>query len=206
MPIGFTEDISSSAFGNTNNNNGGPLVMVKPSSSTELSPSKECEYASWWWTSQLNLAMSPTVSYEQLHHFQKTLQRILEKKYENHWYPDCPEKGSAYRSIMFEHGIIDSVLAVSAKEARITNLRARFPTELIMWVDPGAIRIAYTHSPKKIVVLYQKSDINDSYTSTQLLYQSNIDNCRLKLYNSISPSNVYQHAPLTSAVNKETIF
>ena len=38
---------------------------------------KECEVASWWWTSQLNITMPPVLHSEQVLKFQKSLGRIL---------------------------------------------------------------------------------------------------------------------------------
>ncbi len=73
--------------------------------------------ASWWWTQQLNKGIAgqsssnnPPIPFDTLSSFQKTLQELMELKYENHWYPHQPDRGHAYRSIMCDRRVIDNLL------------------------------------------------------------------------------------------------
>jgi len=121
---------------------------------------KECEVAAWWWTSQLNSNIAPPLTKEQLMSFQKSLTEILEDKYLNHWYLDEPERGSAFRSIIFDNRTVDHVLLESASRASIPNVKSRLSAEVIMWVDPQQIQIQFAHSPKRHMI-YGKNNSSD---------------------------------------------
>jgi len=124
---------------------------------------KECEMASLWWAQQLtksaagqSASNNSPLSYDCLTVFQKTLEEMMSAKYENHWYPIQPDRGHAYRSIMCDRRVIDNLLLAAAKSAHIPNLRERFSeAELIMWVDPGCVKVQYSHAPKSPHTVYQ---------------------------------------------------
>ena len=117
---------------------------------------KECEAASWWWTYQLNIMVSPTLQNDNLVVFQRELCKLMELKYKNHWYMDDPERGHAFRSIMYDDGIVDSLLVTAAQKASITNLKHRLPCEVIMWCDPSSVKVQYSHTtPRKLHVVYE---------------------------------------------------
>jgi len=123
---------------------------------------KECEISAYWWTDQLRKSNPPLES-DQISRFQKHLTEILENKYEGHWYPQDPERGSAFRSLMCEHSVIDPVLEIAAKRAGITKLRQRLPLDLLMWIDPFSVKVQFAHSTKKTVIYEEPEDTMNQF-------------------------------------------
>ena len=72
--------------------------------------------------------------------FVKTLIKLLKEKFEGHWYPDHPNKGSAYRCISLCHQL-DSVLIKAALETGfdVKLLEQSLPSRLDVWVDPKEV-------------------------------------------------------------------
>ncbi|XP_028985733.1 protein BTG4 [Betta splendens] len=69
--------------------------------------------------------------------FAEKLQKLLCDKYNDHWYPDCPSKGQAYRCIRINNGqVCDDVLLQACKEIEITPSELCLPPELTLWIDP----------------------------------------------------------------------
>eukprot|EP01118_Nematostelium_gracile_P005983 TRINITY_DN1910_c0_g1_i3.p1 TRINITY_DN1910_c0_g1~~TRINITY_DN1910_c0_g1_i3.p1 ORF type:complete len:161 (+),score=31.02 TRINITY_DN1910_c0_g1_i3:116-598(+) len=123
---------------------------------------KECDAASWFWTSQISGAPNGAVplSKEKIMSFQKALTLKLAEKYEGHWYPDEPDRGHAFRSILCENGRVDRLVKEAADSAGVTNLN--FPAEFIMWVDPGRVSVSYKQSSNKHHIIYEASQNNNT--------------------------------------------
>jgi len=125
---------------------------------------KECQAASWFWTSQLvnTVQGAEPLTKEQIIGFQTQLERALMKKYEGHWYPEEPDRGHAFRSIWADDRCVDKLLLDAAKRCGI-NLRSRIHVSCIMWCDPGSVKLQYLHEPK-VHVLYEQANpgINNS--------------------------------------------
>ena len=71
------------------------------------------------------------------------LVELLNKRFENHWYPKKPLKGSAYRcvNISIDDGSVDSVLLQAGEEVGIakSGLMVVFPKGLALWIDPNDV-------------------------------------------------------------------
>lgn len=69
--------------------------------------------------------------------FGEELERQLKKKYEGHWYPDKPYKGSGFRCIHVGEKV-DPVVEQAAKESGldIEDVRNNLPQDLSVWIDP----------------------------------------------------------------------
>lgn len=71
------------------------------------------------------------------------LTELLAKRFQNHWYPSKPLKGSAYRciNISIDDGSVDSVLLKAVEEVGITksNLVSVFSKGLALWIDPNDV-------------------------------------------------------------------
>jgi protein Tob/BTG len=91
--------------------------------------------------------------------FSEDLQSILLQKYQKHWYPEEPERGTAFRAIKI-HSRLDSVLTL----LRNYTL-ASMPSELVLWVDPGCV--SYRIGSNYIVTLYDQ----DTQSIPQDLYR-----------------------------------
>lgn len=86
--------------------------------------------------------------------FGEELERQLKRKYEGHWYPDKPYKGSGFRCIHVGEKV-DPVVEQAAKESGldIEDVRNNLPQDLSVWIDP--FEVSYQIGEKgPVKVLY----------------------------------------------------
>ncbi|XP_033998688.1 LOW QUALITY PROTEIN: protein Tob2 [Trematomus bernacchii] len=86
--------------------------------------------------------------------FGEELERILISRFEGHWYPEAPLRGSAFRCIHLG-APRDPVVELAAKRSGLDTeeVRANVPAELSVWIDPyevsyqigekGAVKVLY---------------------------------------------------------------
>ncbi|XP_020838378.1 protein Tob2 [Phascolarctos cinereus] len=86
--------------------------------------------------------------------FGEELERLLRKRYEGHWYPDRPLRGSGFRCVHIGD-TVDPVVELAAKRSglAVEDVRANVPEELSVWIDPfevsyqigekGAVKVLY---------------------------------------------------------------
>lgn len=72
--------------------------------------------------------------------FGEELEKALKIKFQGHWYPDKPMKGSAYRCLKTGQPT-DAVLERAAVEANlnIADILENLPAEMSVWIDPGEV-------------------------------------------------------------------
>lgn len=72
--------------------------------------------------------------------FGEELERALRCKFQTHWYPEQPSRGSAYRCLRTGHPA-DTVLDTAARESGLAaaEVRESLPTDLCVWIDPGEV-------------------------------------------------------------------
>ena len=72
--------------------------------------------------------------------FGQELKQALLEKFQDHWYPDKPFKGSAYRCLRITD-INDPVLKRSARESGnpVSDIIENLPQDLTIWIDPGEV-------------------------------------------------------------------
>ncbi|KAL7030096.1 hypothetical protein ACKWTF_006517 [Chironomus riparius] len=95
--------------------------------------------------------------------FGEELEKALKHKFQGHWYPDKPFKGSAFRCLKTGEPI-DIVLEIAARESGVPigDILENLPAELSVWVDPG--EVSYRIGEKgavKILYSEQKHDSPD---------------------------------------------
>ncbi|KAK7918822.1 hypothetical protein WMY93_010106 [Mugilogobius chulae] len=93
--------------------------------------------------------------------FGEELERQLKKKYEGHWYPDKPYKGSGYRCIHVGEKV-DPVVEQAAKESGldIDDVRNNLPQDLSVWIDP--FEVSYQIGEKGPVKVLYVDDNNEN--------------------------------------------
>lgn len=76
----------------------------------------------------------------QIEEFKTHLSASLAQKYENHWYPNQPWKGNAYRSLTTTAVHTDPVLILAATNAGLTisSFLLNLPI-LTLWIDPSNV-------------------------------------------------------------------
>lgn len=81
------------------------------------------------------------LSPEQLAAFRQSLEIAFETRYRNHWFPDRPMRGSAYRCVRIANRRLDRLLAGAGAEVGLNEqlLQRLLPTELTLWVDPDEV-------------------------------------------------------------------
>lgn len=110
---------------------------------------KECDAAAWWIASLIKSENDLQIN-EQIVEFQKYLKEEMIQKYTGHWYEDEPDRGHAFRSILFDR-TIDPILVSAASKVGI-NLKDRVKVQFIMWVDPHCVKVQHKHSYSHSVV------------------------------------------------------
>ena len=87
--------------------------------------------------------------------FAEELEKEIKRKFESHWYPEKPFKGSAYRCIKASGEKIDPVMELAAVSCAldITEIQEYLPKDLTIWIDPN--EVSYRIGEKGIVkILY----------------------------------------------------
>jgi len=84
------------------------------------------------------LEMNRRIHPDKIDCFCNRLERLLIERYANHWHPQRPHKGSAYRCLRLSERHMDPVIATAAKESGVSKdeLASTLPTELTVWIDP----------------------------------------------------------------------
>uniref|UniRef100_A0A8D2ZY74 Transducer of ERBB2, 2 n=1 Tax=Scophthalmus maximus TaxID=52904 RepID=A0A8D2ZY74_SCOMX len=102
---------------------------------------------------EVKVALNFIVSY-----LYNKLPRILVSRFEGHWYPEAPLRGSAFRCIQLG-AQRDPVVELAAKRSGLDTeeVRANVPADLSVWIDPyevsyqigekGAVKVLYLEDP-----------------------------------------------------------
>jgi protein Tob/BTG len=83
---------------------------------------------------------SQKVDSDQLTNLRDMLTRMMETMYEHHWHPTNPVRGSGYRCIRI-NGMLDPLVKRAGEACGMSyeSIRALFPAELTLWVDPDDV-------------------------------------------------------------------
>lgn len=106
-----------------------------------------------------NLLQKRNIDLALVETFKQALFNFLCLHYQNHWFPEKPNKGSAYRCLRIVNKKMDPLILRAGVHCGLTEQRLRllFPSELTIWVDPNEVsyRIGEEGS---IGVLFEESD------------------------------------------------
>ena len=84
------------------------------------------------------LGRNKSIPSERVEKFCGKLEQLLCTRYKNHWHPERPHKGSAYRCLRMSDRLMDPVIALAAMESEVSkeDIQSTLPTELTVWIDP----------------------------------------------------------------------
>ncbi len=87
------------------------------------------------------LSLNNSICKTKLEKFSECLEKLLCLRYEQHWHPQKPFLGSAYRCIRITQKIMDSVIEKSATMAGLTfaDLYKSLPQDFTLWIDPADV-------------------------------------------------------------------
>ncbi|XP_041656626.1 protein BTG4 [Cheilinus undulatus] len=76
--------------------------------------------------------------------FAAALTSVLFENYKNHWYPNTPAKGQAYRCLRMNRAQLkDLVLQEACRQSTVCYEDLGLPLEMTVWVDPGEVSCRY---------------------------------------------------------------
>lgn len=149
------------------------------------------------------LRVSGNLDTTQLEDFNRTLQKSLCNHYQNHWFPEKPFKGSAYRCLRINHKM-DPIILRSAKSCGLSENQVFtfLPNELTIWIDPsevsyrigedGSVGILYEKENTPVVISNSNSSSQESLSSDGHgdLYSSCQESYRFLAMPGTSPESV----------------
>lgn len=100
--------------------------------------------------------------------FGEELEKALKIKFEGHWYPEKPFKGSAFRCIKTAPPL-DPVFEIAAHECGMSmaDIQENLPEELSIWIDPG--EVSYRLGEKGCVkILYSESESSEDRADREI--------------------------------------
>ncbi len=97
--------------------------------------------------------------------FSEKLEELLADRYKNHWHPENPRKGSAYRCIRI-NGKMDPIIMEAGKATGLSNFTHYLPKEFTMWIDPNEVsyRFGEDGSISQCPMSHKNSDRYSSYS------------------------------------------
>lgn len=134
-----------------------------------------------------NILRTGDVSQSQTELFNATLVTLLCNRYQNHWFPEKPFKGSGFRCIRLNHNL-DPLIVQAGQMSGLDNsvLVSVFPPELTMWVDPREVSYRFGENGS-VGVLYDsssQSNLNQNQSTSQELTQQPTKSTPENDYNS----------------------
>ncbi|XP_073473168.1 protein BTG3 [Aquarana catesbeiana] len=112
------------------------------------------------------------LSEEDIEIFSEELSRILYDKYVNHWYPEMPTKGQAYRCIRVNrYQGVDPDLQKACFNSGLLYEELGLPKEMTLWVDPCEVCCRYGEkNPSFVVASFDSKDDEKMEISQKVNY------------------------------------
>jgi protein Tob/BTG len=81
------------------------------------------------------------VFFSRVNMFGEQMIKHIRIKFQGHWYPERPTKGSAYRSIRISKEKVDRVIINAAIDVGLDlqEILDTLPNDLTIWIDPGEV-------------------------------------------------------------------
>lgn len=86
------------------------------------------------------VAKNQNLNQDRIEEFRSKLTSTLMSKYKNHWFPDRPSRGQAFRCIRINENIRqDTLLVLVCQDIGINYSDLKMPIELTLWIDPEEV-------------------------------------------------------------------
>lgn len=86
------------------------------------------------------IAKSDKLNQEKIDQFTEKLIYLLTERFQDHWFPEEPNKGQAFRCIRInENDRHDPNLELACHQCQIEYDQLKLPIELTLWVDPEEV-------------------------------------------------------------------
>jgi len=93
--------------------------------------------------------------------FRDRLSQVLLSKFKNHWFPDRPSRGQAFRCIRVNENIRrDSTLETVCRDIGINYNDLALPIEITLWIDPGEVTCRFGERKGSFCVIASFKDGN----------------------------------------------
>jgi protein Tob/BTG len=117
---------------------------------------------------------------DEIDRFSNCLFKVLMTRYSNHWFPEHPFKGSAFRCIRIVKRKLDPVVVLAATDAGISESRLQelLPSELTLWVDPNDVCYRFGEDGSIGVVPDNYANTTTTAARSDSVSSTSYDNCR----------------------------
>lgn len=153
-----------------------------------------------------NMIRHKNLSSDKLSLFREALEARFTSSFTDHWFPERPLRGNAYRCVRIVNNRMDKLVAAAGSDVGLSEeyLRSAFPQELTVWIDPFEVsyRIGEDGS---IGIIYSLEDSINGNDSGKGSSDDELDSCSsdsdscLSSSSSLSPSPTSMFSlPMTS--------
>jgi protein Tob/BTG len=88
-----------------------------------------------------NMIRHKKLSADKMSLFRDALEARFASSFTDHWFPEKPLKGNAYRCVRIVNNRMDKLVAAAGADAGLSDeyLRSAYPQELTVWIDPSEV-------------------------------------------------------------------
>jgi len=88
-----------------------------------------------------HLISNGSIPIEQVELFRGTLVQLITERFQDHWHPEKPLKGNAFRCLNVDTTAIDPLLVKASNASGFSPLKLQevFPDGLALWIDPSDV-------------------------------------------------------------------
>lgn len=115
-----------------------------------------------------NMIRNKNVDPDQLTKFRESLSERFVASFTNHWFPERPIRGNAYRCVRIVHNRMDKIVAAAGEDAGVSEslLLSAFPAELSVWIDP--FEVSYRIGEEGSVGVLYPENVNQNSTDSNV--------------------------------------
>ncbi|XP_029925686.1 protein BTG4 [Myripristis murdjan] len=137
--------------------------------------------------------------------FAAALTSVLFENYKNHWDPNTPSKGQAYRCLRVNRvQLRDPVLQQACAQSEVRYEDLGLPRELTLWVDPGEVSCRYgEHSTPFCISLVDSCHRGDGEFSRRI--QHAVERAGLDIQSGASSDEEESEDNSTSSSNNSSL-